>query len=65
MYFNNASEAFTIIGTVNGKGYDCRTNQVHKIEGSTNGLWNQDSFHKELIQDNMEDIGERVCKDDN
>ena len=64
MQFNNASEAFTIIGTVNGNGYDFRTNQVHKFEGSTNGLWNKVSFHMEWIQDTMEDMGETVCKYD-
>jgi hypothetical protein len=65
MHFNNASAAFTLIGTVNGKGYDCRTDKVDKIEGSTNGLWNQVSFHMEWIQNTMEDMGEKVCKDNN
>ena len=64
MYYNNASRAFTIIGTVNGNGYDCRENQVYEFEGSRNGLWNKVSFHMRWIQKTMERYGERVCKDD-
>jgi hypothetical protein len=64
MHFNNATAAFTLIGTVHGGGYDCKTNQVRTLEGSTNSLWNAVSFHMEWIQDTMEGMGEIVCKDD-
>ena len=64
MYYNKASAAFTIIGTVNGNCYYCRTNQVNTFEGSRNGLWNKVSAHIGWIQDTMDYYGERVCKDD-
>ena len=64
MYFNNASDTFTIIGTVNGNGYDCRTDEVYTFEGSENGLWNKVSAHMVWIQNTMEDLEEKVCYDD-
>ena len=64
MYYNIASAAFTIIGTANGNGYDCRTIQVNTFEGSRNGLWNKVSAQMDWIQKTMESYGERVRKDD-
>ena len=64
MYYNNASSTFTIIGTVNGNGYDCRTDEVYWFEGSNNGLWNKVSAHMDWIQKTMEKWEQQVCHDD-
>ena len=63
MHFNKASKAFTIIGTVHGGGYDCRTNHVTHFEGSDNGVWNKVSAHMGWIKKTVKELGEKACKD--
>jgi len=64
MYQNKVSARYVLIGTVQGHGYDCRTDQVNLFEGSDNGLWNKVSAHMDWIQDTMQRFGENVCKAD-
>ena len=64
MYFNDTTSTYSIIGTVNGNGYDCRTDTVTTFEGSDNGLWNNVSAHMDWIQETMEKLGQKVCKND-
>jgi len=53
---------YTIIGTVMGSGYDCRTGGVKRFEGQRDGVWNKVSAHMEWIQDKMREIGEKICR---
>ena len=62
MYRNESSGRYVLIGTVQGGGYDCRTDKVNIFEGSENGLWNKVSAHMEWIQETMERLGENVCR---
>ena len=62
MHFNKTSSRYVLIGTVQGSGYDCNTNTVHKFEGSTNGVWNKVSAHMKWIQGTMEELGEETCR---
>ena len=50
-----------IIGTLQGSGYDCRTDSVLKFEGSKNGLWNQVSVWVDWIKKEMGKMGEKGC----
>ena len=52
---------YTLIGTVNGNGYDCRTHGTTLFEMSDNGLWNKVSAHMEWIKETAEDLGENIC----
>ena len=65
MYYNNATSTYTLIGTVNGNGYDCRTDMTNTFEGSDNALWNKVSAHMDWIEENMERFGQKVCKANN
>ena len=62
MYLNPATNSYELIGTVQGSGYNCKTDQYIKIEGSSNGLWNKVSNWVNWIREVMEDMGEPVCK---
>ena len=61
MYFNRTRRSFVLIGTVNGGGYDCRTDQVSTFEGSRNGVWNKVSAHMDWIKITMNELGETIC----
>ena len=61
MYFNPYKNAFVLIGTVQGRGYDCRTDKINKIEGSTDGFWNQVSQWVPWIRALMSQHGEIQC----
>ena len=62
MYRNTTTKKWTLIGTVSGQGYDCRTDRVDKIEESTNGLWNKVSSHMTWLERTMADLGEPTCR---
>jgi len=62
MFHNKAQAKYILIGTVQGHGYDCRTDTVDKFEGSDNGVWNKVTAHMEWITETMEQLGEKVCK---
>ena len=61
MYLNISTYQWTVIGTLQGNGYNCRTDRLHHFEGSTNGVWNKVTQHIEWIVNTMESIGELVC----
>ena len=63
MYRNKTTKKWTLIGTVSGMGYDCETDRVYEVEGSTNGLWNKVSRHMMWVEKTMADIGEATCRD--
>ena len=62
MYYNKTTSRYVLIGTVQGHGYDCRTDDVTEFEDSTNGVWNKVSAHMEWIQETMKGLGEKICK---
>jgi len=62
MYLDSSSGRYVLIGTVQGGGYDCRTDAISEFEGSDNGVWNKVSAHMEWIQQTMGRLGQRVCK---
>ena len=62
MYFNKTTFRYVLIGTVQGNGYDCETDAVYEFAGSTNGVWNKVSAHMQWIQDTMEELGEKGCR---
>ena len=61
MWFNKSSSTFSLIGTVNGNGFDCTRNETIKFENSENGLWNKISAHMVWIEQTMTELGEKVC----
>ena len=61
MYFDRHTSTYTLIGTVNGGGYDCRTDEVTEIEGEDNGMWNKVSAHVDWIKERMEEMNEKDC----
>jgi hypothetical protein len=65
MYYNNATSTYTLIGTVNGNGYDCRTDTTSFYEGSVDAVWNKVSAHMVWIEENMKRLGQKVCKANN
>ena len=64
MYFNRSSHRWTIIGTLEGGGYNCATDRVEERAGRKLGFWNKVSAHMPWIQKTMEDLGETVCNPD-
>ena len=63
MNFNPSSKAFTIIGTLYGGGYNCKTDHVEQFEGYSVGVWNKVSSHMDWIRETVEEFGEKACKD--
>jgi len=61
MYYNTTASKYVLIGTVNGNGYDCRTDGTGYFEDSTDGIWNKVSAHMKWIKDTMGTLGETVC----
>ena len=54
-------EKWILIGTVNGGGYDCRTDRKTEIDGSDNGVWNKVSYHVDWIKKTAQELGETLC----
>ena len=54
-------EKWILIGTVNGGGYDCRTDRKAEIDGSDNGVWNKVSYHVDWIKKTAQELGEILC----
>ena len=54
-------EKWILIGTVNGGGYDCRTDRKIEIDGSDNGVWNKVSYHVDWIKKTAQELGETLC----
>ena len=65
MHYSSTTHKYSLIGTVQGVGYDCRKDEVNEFEGSDNGLWNKVSFHVDWIKRTMRelDIWSRRCED--
>ena len=62
MYYNETTSRYLLIGTVNGGGYDCRTDTEGLFEGSNNVVCNKVSAHMEWIQETMGELGETLCE---
>jgi len=62
MYMNEVSGRYVLIGTVQGGGYNCRTDRVNTFDGSDNGVWDKVSAHMEWVQQTMGRLGQNVCK---
>merc|ERR1712215_54804 len=62
MYLSPISNRYVLIGTVQGSGYNCKTDRYITVEGSSNGLWNKVSNWVDWIRGVMEDLNEPVCK---
>jgi len=62
MYWNRRAQHYVLIGTVHGKGYDCTSGKVRKLEGSTNGVWNKVSNWVNYIRWLMRSMGETACQ---
>jgi len=62
MYLSPISNRYILIGTVQGSGYNCKTDRYITVEGSSNGLWNKVSNWVDWIRGVMEDMDEPVCK---
>ena len=61
MYYNPSKRSYELIGTVQGSGYDCRTNTVATFENSEDGLWNKVSHWVDWIKGEMQKLGEESC----
>lgn len=61
MHFDTARNAWVLIGTVQGNGYDCRTGTTSLYEGSDNGLWNKVSTHVNWIKSTLRKLQEPYC----
>jgi len=61
MFYNETASKYVLIGTVQGKGYDCRTGKVSEFEGFRVGVWNKVSAHMDWIQERMNALGEKLC----
>ena len=51
----------SILGTVQGHGYNCKTDKVGLFKGSNNGIWNKISYWTPWILDLMEELDETYC----
>ena len=51
----------TILGTVYGVGYDCRTDSEITFEGDNNGIWNKVSYHVPWLRRAAARLGEELC----
>ena len=49
------------LGTVQGHGYDCRTDDTYTIEGTKDGIWNKVSSHVPWIMQILKKYGEELC----
>ena len=56
MHYSSVTSKYSLIGTVQGGGYDCRKNKVYKFEGSDNGVWNKVSFHVDWIKKTVREM---------
>ena len=61
MYFDPQTATYEVIGTVQGIGYDCRTDNVSKFEDSTDGIWNKVSFWVNWIRGKLAEYDEPSC----
>jgi len=61
MYLNENNSRFSLIGTVNGNGYDCRTGSFNTFEEQTDGMWNKVSEHMEWIKKTMTEFEQPIC----
>merc|ERR1739845_298334 len=41
MYKDRKTRVYYLIGTLNGGGFNCKTDRISMFEGSNNGLWNK------------------------
>ena len=62
MYLNTSVSRYTLIGTVNGQGYDCRTDTRTFFEERDDGMWNKVSEHMEWIEKTMREFEQPICK---
>ena len=62
MIRNSRTDRFVLIGTVFGQGFNCKTDFVGTFEGQKDGIWNKVSAHMEWIEDNMKQMGQKICK---
>ena len=53
--------AYTIIGTVFGFGYDCRTGSIDDFEGHKGGIWNKVSYWVDWIRKTMAENNDTPC----
>ena len=58
MYQNMTTKKWTLIGTLHGGGYDCRSG---KIFG--NGTWNRIIPNLAWIKEQLEDLKQQACSD--
>ena len=63
MYYKKKKASYVLIGTVQGNGYNCRSDNMTLFEKSTNGVWNKVSYWVDWINNLMEEMGEtEMCK---
>jgi len=56
------SGRYRIIGTVYGRGYDCRTGNVKKFEGAKSGVWSSIPAQLDWVKDTMAEF-HTECRD--
>ena len=64
MYYNQTKQAYVIIGTVIGGGYNCAQNETKWFEGSSNGIWNKVSAWMGWIKKQMRELDDDHCSHD-
>jgi len=57
MYHNLTTNKWTLIGTLYGGGYSCRTGNVDK----DGGIWNNVMTYLNWIKENLEDLEQPIC----
>jgi hypothetical protein len=62
MYLEPELDQYILIGTVMGRGYNCKDDIVEESEGSTNGVWNKVSAWVDWINKEMKEMGEKGYK---
>jgi len=61
MYLSPDTNRYVLVGTVQGQGYDCKTDKYITVEGSNNGLWNKVSNWVDWIRGVIKELEEPVC----
>ena len=64
MYYDPKKQAYTIIGTVMGFGYDCKRDKIDKFERRKQEMWNKVSYWVGWIKEKLAEYDEPICSAD-
>ena len=64
MYYHPKKQAYTIIGTAMGFGYNCKTDKIDLFEWRKQEIWNKVSYWVGWIKEKLEEYDEQICSAD-